>query len=907
MLSLVLLLAPHVAPMPAVRPFDVVVADGHALITLPTPRDMHWPMSGLPKDPLPGRIALEQAARPRLEGAGVSLDWLQRGSGDWPTVEFIGRAKGPLPARLTLRYQAAGPFGNETRSVDVLLTGVKARKGNGTTLRDLSHHAALQLARAREAMSGGLGYYAVARKELARAWGLRDPGPAVMGEAPKRTGLVELTTGAASLDDAMALGQIAATDHAPSNRKVPLNWLPLIRMTDHPWKDMVGDKKPAPEPLAACVPCDQWFLTVTRLETLSEIADMVEAWGSPLRLVQVNDRDHRVMERYQTQLCLPIKELAKAVPAKLVRAVALTGSDLFWVEGTDVTVIVDTPSPKKLLKAIDGPLARARKLPGFKRRIHAHRGTGIEGFTTPSRKVSLYRATLDKRVVLSNSLDAMKRVLDTINNNRPSLRLCYDYRYMRTAFRRDSKEDGFVYLSDDFIRTLISPELRIKAMRRASSRAAMTQVSNAALVYAALKGKLPANRADLERAGLLKRGQACDSRGEPVEWKDGEAVSPTHGTLSGGAALIEYSAKVVTAAESDAYDQFRKSYSEKWRQFIDPIGIQFRLDNKALRVEAYMLPLTNNEAYRQLRRATGGSHSSWDPSPLAPRLAGQLRFATYQGMAIQLDDSPELPAWASYLSTRLLYPERSGRKKGQLPPLLAARHNVREPSATGLGVLGVFLEAVLSPDSVAIDRDKFGSGSSEVEGWIPPALLTLLRETAPPSAYYERIGQGQYLMLDRKSARERIARRKKGTSEEGSDVAVGLFLSRKRRGMSDAIELLLEARVREKAHAANVMWQALYDAGVVTPKMSEAERRHVALQLWGFVPSAPDGSRAVWDKATQQVSNVRHGTWHRPASHTALGPKSPLAKFLHRFESLNADLRFRRDGVHTVITFRRTK
>src|SRR5262249_26356080 len=175
------------------------------------------------------------------------------------------------------------------------------------------------------------------------------------------------------------------------------------------------------------------------------------------------------------------------------------------------------------------------------------------------------------------------------------------------------------------------------------------------------------------------------------------------------------------------------------------------------------------------------------------------------------------------------------------------------------------------------------------------------------TAYYERIGQGQYLLSNKKAARERLSRREKGASEVGNKVAVGLFLSRKQRGMSDAIELLLEARIREKAHAANVMWQALYDAGVVTPKMSDAERSGIALRLWGFVPTAPDGSRAVWDKATQQVSNVRHGTWHRPATHTALGPKSPLAKFLHRFESLNADLRFRRDGVHTVITFRRAK
>src|SRR5262249_483626 len=160
------------------------------------------------------------------------------------TVDFIGRVKGPLPARLTFRYQVGGKFANETRSLEVLLTGTKARKGNATTLGDLSRHATLQLMRAREAMSGDLRYYTVARKELARAWGLRDPGPAFKGEASKRTGLIGLTSGAASLDDAIAVGKFAVTDHHPDNRTVPLDRLLRIRMRDHPWERMTGDKKP---------------------------------------------------------------------------------------------------------------------------------------------------------------------------------------------------------------------------------------------------------------------------------------------------------------------------------------------------------------------------------------------------------------------------------------------------------------------------------------------------------------------------------------------------------------------------------------------------------------------------------------------------------------------------------------
>ena len=44
-----------------------------------------------------------------------------------------------------------------------------------------------------------------------------------------------------------------------------------------------------------------------------------------------------------------------------------------------------------------------------------------------------------------------------------------------------------------------------------------------------------------------------------------------------------------------------------------------------------------------------------------------------------------------------------------------------------------------------------------------------------------------------------------------------------------------------------------------------------------------------------------------PDLHPAIGEASPLAKMLDRFASIRADLRFREDGIHTIVTLKRGK
>src|SRR5262249_47403367 len=158
------------------------------------------------------------------------------------------------------------------------------------------------------------------------------------------------------------------------------------------------------------------------------------------------------------------------------------------------TALFEVTDPEKFLSVQAGYLAAARREFGRELRVGkaSHRGTPLETFATPRREVSLYRAVLGKVVACSNSPQALRRVIARHARAHPSLAESLDFQYMRTVFRRDAREeDGFVFLSDAFIRRLVGPATRIKQRRRLEARATLTLLGHAAVVAGWQMGKLP--------------------------------------------------------------------------------------------------------------------------------------------------------------------------------------------------------------------------------------------------------------------------------------------------------------------------------------------------------------------------------------------------------------------------------
>lgn len=77
------------------------------------------------------------------------------------------------------------------------------------------------------------------------------------------------------------------------------------------------------------------------------------------------------------------------------------------------------------------------------------------------------------------------------------------------------------------------------------------------------------------------------------------------------------------------------------------------------------------------------------------------------------------------------------------------------------------------------------------------------------------------------------------------------------------------------------------------------------MQYLGFVPVSPDLAPFRYERQKEEVVNLRHGTLRQPRLSPGVEANSPLGKLLEEFATIRADLRFREDGIHTTLTFRR--
>jgi len=71
------------------------------------------------------------------------------------------------------------------------------------------------------------------------------------------------------------------------------------------------------------------------------------------------------------------------------------------------------------------------------------------------------------------------------------------------------------------------------------------------------------------------------------------------------------------------------------------------------------------------------------------------------------------------------------------------------------------------------------------------------------------------------------------------------------------------------------------------------------------LPISPDGAADRDDNRTDEVIHARHGSLRRPRLHGSLNTKSPLTELLGQLQTVRADLPFREDGIHTILTIER--
>ncbi|MGH7222523.1 MAG: hypothetical protein ACRELF_04810, partial [Gemmataceae bacterium] len=765
---------------------------------------------------------------------------------------------------------------------------------------------------------------ATARKYQVPATDLTTPSPTPVAETYKH--LYELTTGGATLAEALAQQRMRsgkAATRQPRTREILT--LPRISLAAHPWKRMIGDRVPAEEPLARWVPEDNYYAAAHGIRAYVDLAKLLDQWGgNVLHAFELTSRDEQIRARYEKQLCLPAERLAKKVGFVLVRDLAITGSDLYWREGSDVSVLFHVADRKRFLETVDPFLREARKEFGvqLKQSKSNYWGAAIDSYVTPLREISLHRTAVEDVVIYSNSLAALHRILDTRDDPAHSLLSAEDFRYMRTVFRRNDKDEaGFAFLSDAFIRRLLSPASKIKEQRRLQALASLTLAHHAVLFHAWETGRLPANQKQMLDQSALDGAALRDPEGEEVTWNTARqvAVSKVFGTRNFLTPLVELPIDRVTAEEEKDYRNFVREYQRLWQRYLDPAGLRLTTRGREIRVETHILPVVRTQGYDFLRQITGGQTTTFDLSRLSPRTIVQI-LSTFDGgrlglegaergdkwALLTLEDSPVYRTLIEWWLKREFVPNREMELDKDWEQLLS-----RLPLTFGLHLPG-------DKDGTASAQQGQGwlnLGAGHTEGKIKPYRGTEITRGRIPNAitntiYHARIDDAWYVSLSQGALHrlidQSIRRRDKKTPPQPIEAATSLFLAPQALLQSTgAVFGYLEWESHRRALANGPAWYALYRGGLLAADAKEATRRTIALRHLGFVPVSPDGSAYRFDAGRDEVTNERHGSYSRPRLGDGLDERSAGQQVLGSLRTLRVDLRFREDGVQTALSFDR--
>lgn len=537
-------------------------------------------------------VKLNEVPRERIEGR--------------VRLVVAGRVKGSGPVAFQIRDRLTGALALPVsfEMPEALGGAVAARE----TWASLSERAWREMAAATPGDS--IHSYLLTHDRIRRAEGGAEA-PARAGLPREGADLYSLATGAMAISEALQLDRMTG----PIDRgtaEVPLDRLPGPTIKSHDYAAMMEGKRPELWPVERAVPEECWYLHFSTIERQFAFADLLDRWGtSLLHAARARSINSNLKERLLAQLCLEAGALSRLFGERAIEDLALVGGDPLLDEGSDLAAIFRLKNrplfdANRALRVAEAKRAR----PDAKEAKETLRGREVSCVTTPDRKIHAFRADLDDFCAVANSRALLERILAAWDGAAPSLAESADFRYMRTIFpARAEREDGFLYLSDAFIRKLVGPAWKIARARRFTCGGSLRTLENAVTLWRAEGGAGAPTVERLVAAGALKASYLdCPDGGRHgFEPESGLPACSHHGVPGRFAPVRELPVTRVFAGEKKAYERFVEEYNRYWTTFFDPVGIRIRLDGDRTVAETCILPLVDNSAYEGLKTFSGGA------------------------------------------------------------------------------------------------------------------------------------------------------------------------------------------------------------------------------------------------------------------------------------------------------------
>lgn len=746
--------------------------------------------------------------------------------------------------------------------------------------------------------------------------------PNVNGDRGSATSLFGLFGGRAAMQETLQLQNVGPTRDDASQRTIPVETLKGVEVKSHPYNDMLRGGKGGELPLANVVPCDRVFVHVARPETLLPFLDSGAGFLSLLGTTFTgNSVEYDLKGNYMSRLGATNEWLRLFLRPEVVKEMALVFPDLFFIDGTDVTIVSRLTQPKLIQDLL--------KLLGV---------ANLTADNVVTRDVgggrSAFWALRNDLLVTSTSRSELDAVLTLQKNaGKDSLGQSAEFRYMLTQLPARSLTRMYAYFSDPFIRRQVGPAVKIGQLRRTAAHAAMERVAASALL-ARLDGIRSLDSVEaLAGRGYLQTNDLNDSFTIDTNLV---VSSKLYGPLTRMNTLTEVPVEKITPAEAATYKTYVDNYSRYWRRYFDPIAI--RLDDApgdSIEATTFILPLIDNTAYNGLREALLTREDSVElKAPgLAPEpvimLSLNLRDESWRKIAEGLSE---------------IFMQYGGVSPAVLddlgPGLHLAIHDADPVIALGSGdLLGALNANLLGA----------GGGRGGEMMFIPVALSVLTRpcslivETRNPERTRQFLRQTTAGGVERQGRFNRgtdvnfyqvegqdswicsldimgLLKLRYGLEVQGSYVVVrNIPWSNKDRvarmdtaplngaclqAYPDACEMqlagLFAAEQDRSLLSARQGLSALYPlvaSGYATPDKAAAEQA----RLFGFKPIHPGDGKWVWDN--YELTSSQYGSVHRQKQPAYAKDKSRFGLF-NDIETLCVGMQFEDTGLRTVIRWK---
>jgi hypothetical protein len=414
----------------------------------------------------------------------------------------------------------------------------------------------------------------------------RDANFSTANREPSAASVFGLFGGRPAVEETLQMQLLRGVDDRGA-RTLDVSSIEGVSVESHPFAEMLGNQKVTPSTILDLVPADHLAVHVVKpsalLPFLNDGADFVSSLGGTVTGKGVR---YYLKDRYLAQLGFGEEWIQRLLKTGIVKEMALYVPDLFFIDGTDVTVITRVSQPSVL--------AGLLKLIGV---------SGLDGGKVVAVKTDdgqqAFWALKGEYLLVSTSRPEIDLALALAGDPAGSLGRSAEFRYMLTRLPVRGETRMMTYFSDPFIRRLVGPGVKIGQLRRALARMRMEHLTSLALLATADGVQRPLTVKALQQRGYLPGDM--DLAGLSLA-ADGRAVSDAYGTLARPASLSAAPVTTVTAKEAEAYRSYMENYNRFWRQFFDPIAV--RIDDApdgGMEMTTFILPLVDNSLYNGIK------------------------------------------------------------------------------------------------------------------------------------------------------------------------------------------------------------------------------------------------------------------------------------------------------------------